>query len=184
MVSTRRNPVSDGASHSTGVLTQSKSNAKTKRSKSKKKTKTKNGDGQNVTEGDDQNIIPDRQTEEEDQGQTITQNKSSQPSIFRSRFPGLEMETFEDHLDDWTLVELRQHIAKQGSKSSRPHQEIRTLVKSICLEYEKRMLMAALMGGVPEIVIWNLVVLKRPYTCQPIGEKERGRGMQIPGFDF
>ncbi|KAH9817298.1 hypothetical protein DFH28DRAFT_890079 [Melampsora americana] len=82
---------------------------------------------------------------------------SSKTTIFRSRFPGLEMESFENCLDDWTVVELRQTIAKQGATSSRASTEIRALVKSIRLEYEKRMLMAALMGGVPEAVVWKIV---------------------------
>ncbi|EGF98563.1 uncharacterized protein MELLADRAFT_95558 [Melampsora larici-populina 98AG31] len=84
---------------------------------------------------------------------SVTKDKQ----IFRSRFPGLELDTFEDHIDEWTTVGLREAIAKQGSTTSRPHSNIRALVKSIRLEYEKRMLMAALMGAIPEAVVWNIV---------------------------
>ncbi|EGG07683.1 uncharacterized protein MELLADRAFT_71666 [Melampsora larici-populina 98AG31] len=85
-------------------------------------------------------------------------NDTTNPTpVFRSRFPGLEMDTFEESLDDWTVVALRQNIAKQGSTLSRPAPEIDALVKTIRLQYEKRMLMAALMGGLPEVVVWSIV---------------------------
>ncbi|KAH9815288.1 hypothetical protein DFH28DRAFT_893311 [Melampsora americana] len=82
---------------------------------------------------------------------------SKQPKTFISRFPDLDLETFHDHLDDWTLVALREANAKQAPKGTRASTEIRSLVKSIRLNYEKQMLMAALMGGLHEVVVWNLV---------------------------
>ncbi|KAH9811113.1 hypothetical protein DFH28DRAFT_1085265 [Melampsora americana] len=92
--------------------------------------------------------------QEETDANNDANNKST---VFRSRFPGFELDTFEDFLGDWTLVGLRQAIAKQGSTLNRASQEINALVKTIRIQYEKRMLMAALMGGVPEAVIWNIV---------------------------
>lgn len=96
---------------------------------------------------------------EDEQGlaQKSQTTRSNKKAIFRSRFPGLEIDTYEDCLDDWTVDELRQNIAKQASRSSKAPQDIKSLVKTIRLEYEKRMLMAALMGAVPEIVVWNIV---------------------------
>ncbi|EGG09726.1 uncharacterized protein MELLADRAFT_95186 [Melampsora larici-populina 98AG31] len=84
------------------------------------------------------------------------EDESAPPAVFLSRFPGLELGDFEKQLDDWTLVSLRQAISKQASKRSKAPGEIQLLVR-IRLEYEKRMLMAALMGAVPKVVIWNLV---------------------------
>lgn len=84
-------------------------------------------------------------------------SNSNDKQVFRSRFPGLELDSFENHLDEWTTVGLREAIAKQGATNSRPHSDIRALAKSIRLEYEKRMLMAALMGAIPEAVVWNIV---------------------------
>lgn len=104
---------------------------------------------------------------------TITQNSQHQANTgdeeieeesntlesqaFRSRFVGLDIDNFEDQREDWTLIGLRQAIAKQNARTSKAPPEIKLLVLSIRMEYEKRMLMAALMGGVPEIVVWNIV---------------------------
>ncbi|EGG07268.1 uncharacterized protein MELLADRAFT_85890 [Melampsora larici-populina 98AG31] len=98
----------------------------------------------------DQNRVRDRSAQN-------NQNASTKKTIFRSQFPGFEMDNYEDFLDDWTVDELRENIAKQGSRSSKAPKDVKSLVKTIRLEYEKRMLMAALMGGVPEVVVWNIV---------------------------
>ncbi|KAH9813415.1 hypothetical protein DFH28DRAFT_1096485 [Melampsora americana] len=80
---------------------------------------------------------------------------------FVSKYPSLTPENFERQLDKWTIADLRQEIIKQKSPFShnrtRAPQEIRDLTSLIRIGYEKRILMAALMGGVPETVIWDLV---------------------------
>ncbi|EGG04659.1 uncharacterized protein MELLADRAFT_88701 [Melampsora larici-populina 98AG31] len=102
------------------------------------------------------NNNPDPQNRTKQPQESNVNKKQSSP-IFRSRHPGLEMDTFEESLNDWTLVALRQDIAKQASKANRAHPDIDALVKTIRMQYEKRMLMAALMGGVPEAVVWKIV---------------------------
>ncbi|EGG11201.1 uncharacterized protein MELLADRAFT_70891 [Melampsora larici-populina 98AG31] len=77
---------------------------------------------------------------------------------FRSRFPQLELDMFEDELPKWTLVGLREAIVHQDSRRSKAPKEIKDLVKIMRFEFEKRILMIALMAGVPEVVIWNLVI--------------------------
>ncbi|KAH9807711.1 hypothetical protein DFH28DRAFT_1138040 [Melampsora americana] len=103
------------------------------------------------------NNNPDSQNQNENQPQESDVNKKQSSAIFRSRYPGLEMDNFEESLEDWTLVGLRQTIAQQASTANRAHPDIDALVKTIRLQYEKCMLMAALMGGVPEAVVWNIV---------------------------
>ncbi|EGG00110.1 uncharacterized protein MELLADRAFT_93848 [Melampsora larici-populina 98AG31] len=92
-----------------------------------------------------------------DQTTNDKQQQLNQPKTFISRFPGLDLDTFHEHLDEWTLVRLREANAKQAPKGTRAPTEIRAVVKSIRLNYEKQMLMAALMGGLHEVVVWNLV---------------------------
>lgn len=84
-------------------------------------------------------------------------NPKKSSTIFQSRFPGLELDTFEDELDNWTLIELQEAILSQGSRRSTAPKDIKKIVQVVRLEFEKRILMIALMAGVPEIVIWNLV---------------------------
>ncbi|EGG11803.1 uncharacterized protein MELLADRAFT_90762 [Melampsora larici-populina 98AG31] len=98
---------------------------------------------------------------------TQSQTETSQPlskknhrkagKAFRSRFPGLELDNFEEELPKWTLVSLREAIFHQQSRRSTAHKDIKDLVKIMRMEFEKRILMIALMAGVPEVVIWNLV---------------------------
>lgn len=137
MVSTRSKPTTEDPP----VSTENQSQVNKKKTNKKKKKSNTRGENSTSTPLDE----------------TTNEDNSTEPTIFRSRFPGLEMETFENHLDNWTLTSLRQAITKQDLKNSKAPSEIKTLVKGIRLEYEKRMLMAALMGGVPEAVVWNLV---------------------------
>lgn len=76
---------------------------------------------------------------------------------FVSRFPGLDIDDFESHVDDWTVAGLQGEIEKQDSRSTKAHSEIKALVKRLRLDYEKKILMACLMGNVPEAVLWKLV---------------------------
>lgn len=92
-----------------------------------------------------------------DEDNEVSKKRPTTSTIFRSRFPGLEIEDFEQKLNAWTLVGLCEAITNQASKNSRPPREIKALVKGIRLQYEKQMLMAALMGGLPEVVVWNIV---------------------------
>ncbi|KAH9809124.1 hypothetical protein DFH28DRAFT_934632 [Melampsora americana] len=52
------------------------------------------------------------------------QIRTPNTSIFCSRFPGLELNTFEDHLPEWTLVALREANSKQAPKTTKASQEI------------------------------------------------------------
>ncbi|KAH9809137.1 hypothetical protein DFH28DRAFT_1134331 [Melampsora americana] len=126
---------------------------------SKKKSASKKGGHKTANKKSTNNnqLTEESENQNTNHPQESDVNKNKSTSIFRSRFPGFEMDNFEDFLDDWTLVDLRQTIAKQASTANRAHPDIDALVKTIRLQYEKRMLMAALMGGVPEAVIWNIV---------------------------
>ncbi|KAH9809041.1 hypothetical protein DFH28DRAFT_1086994 [Melampsora americana] len=86
-----------------------------------------------------------------------TQEKAKKSTIFQSRFPGLELDTFEQQLDSWTVIKLQESIAQQNSRRSKAPKEIKDLIKIVRMEFEKRILSIALMAGVPEVVIWNLV---------------------------
>ncbi|KAH9814914.1 hypothetical protein DFH28DRAFT_894025 [Melampsora americana] len=95
--------------------------------------------------------------------QTMTETGATseppQTKTFCSRFPGLEIETFEDELPNYTLIGLREAIKKQDSRRSKAHQDVKDLVKIVRMQFEKRILMISLMAGVPKVVIWNLVGL-------------------------
>lgn len=103
----------------------------------------------------------DSTTNQPTQTMTETGATSELPKTktFRSRFPGLEIETFEDELPNHTLIGLREAIKKQDSRRSKAHQDVKDLVKIVRMQFEKRILMISLMAGVPEVVIWNLVGL-------------------------
>lgn len=110
----------------------------------------------------DLNNLRTNRTAEEDDGDTQdpTEDEShpkKSSTIFQSRFPGLDLDTFEDELDNWTLIKLQEAILSQGSRRSTAPKEIQNLVQVVRLEFEKRILIIALMAGVPEVVIWNLV---------------------------
>jgi hypothetical protein len=115
------------------------------------------------TQSEDDDADEIRETEENNESTRTTTNegskskKDSTPKVFRSRFPGFELDTFEDVLDDWTLITLREAIVNQASRWNSVPKDIRNLVKIVRLEFEKRILMIALMAEVPEVVIWNLV---------------------------
>ncbi|EGG06870.1 uncharacterized protein MELLADRAFT_86305 [Melampsora larici-populina 98AG31] len=158
---------------STTRASQSKTNRSSVRSsnKSKKKTprnkkttsKTTTGDSATDRFDADNNHNPDENEDDEFHDETNQQTSGtapkskSKPSIFQSRFPDLELDTFEQQLDSWTIVKLQEAILQQDSRRSTAPKEIKDLVKVVRMEFEKRILMIALMAGVPEIVIWNLV---------------------------
>ncbi|EGG09941.1 uncharacterized protein MELLADRAFT_95233 [Melampsora larici-populina 98AG31] len=89
-------------------------------------------------------------------GQKKTGNRS-----FVTCFPGLTPENFEQQVDKWTVADLRQRLVEQQQKQAhnrtRAPQDITDLTEIVCIGFEKRMLMVALMGGLPETVIWDLV---------------------------
>lgn len=98
-----------------------------------------------------------RTPEDPPDGNSTKQDKSKQSTVFQSRFVGLDINTFEQQLDNWTLVSLQEAIVSQDSRRSTAHKDIKDLVQVVQMEFEKRILMIALMAGVPEVVIWNLV---------------------------
>ncbi|KAH9819433.1 hypothetical protein DFH28DRAFT_1145117 [Melampsora americana] len=111
---------------------------------------------------DNEDATVDRESEAEGQDNTDDPNSSTVPknqedTVFRSQFPQLELDTFEEHLDKWTITSLKDSIVKQGSQRSTAHKDIKDLVKIIRMNFEKCILMVALMAGVPEVVIWNLM---------------------------
>lgn len=126
----------------------------------KKQTAGTAADLLNQEESNLEDDDPDFENDDED---THTQEVPKSPNtnrtenIFCSRFPSLELDTFQDQLDQWTIVQLRDAIVKQDSRRSSAHKDIKDLVKLIRMDFEKRVLMVALMAGVPEVVIWNLM---------------------------
>lgn len=126
------------------IQSQVKSAAKTK-SRQKKTTSKKSGDASStqaaqeqsgVNSNNNSNDLQDLLPLELENDQTNDDGPASTtPRVFQSRFPGLQLNDFEDHLEDWTVVTLRQAIAQQGSKKSKAPSEIRSLVLSIRLEY-------------------------------------------------
>ncbi|KAH9808488.1 hypothetical protein DFH28DRAFT_1069466 [Melampsora americana] len=77
--------------------------------------------------------------------------------VFQSRFPGSELDTFKNKLENWSLIKLQDAIRHQDSRRSNVPRDIKDLVKIVRMEFEKRILMIALMAAVPEVVIWNMV---------------------------
>lgn len=168
MVATRSNPPPSRTTRTSGnnsaVTTNTQSASKTKSKKTKPQSRISTGHAQTSVSSQSAREEPNPNMEDEIDSRNDVQREDSGPgvengvkNVFKSRFPGLELDNFESQVDKRTVVELRQDIAKQSSKASRASHEIQSLVKGIRLDYEKRMLMAALMGGVPEVVIWNLV---------------------------
>ncbi|EGG01744.1 uncharacterized protein MELLADRAFT_91920 [Melampsora larici-populina 98AG31] len=156
MVSTRANRGSQSSAPPTQT-TSTTTKTTTKKSK-RKRTRTTKGLTTSDSEHTQDDINGNGQKEVDTRDEETEEESNRLESIaFRSRFPGFEIDKFEEKRKDWTLIALRQAIAKQNSKTSKAPQEIKSLVLSIRMEYEKRMLMAALMGGVPEIVVWNIV---------------------------
>lgn len=80
---------------------------------------------------------------------------------FTSAFPSLTPENYEEQINNWNLPELRAALAEQKKNRTRHRNqtptEIQNLVEIIRLGYEKQILMAALMAGVSEAVVWSLV---------------------------
>ncbi|KAH9808172.1 hypothetical protein DFH28DRAFT_1088085 [Melampsora americana] len=178
---TSKQPKTNGQNRKHDDTNESDSNSdsanKTRAKKSSKQVNsTKKKGGRN--QGNEQTSIdshPQNANNQEDGGANNHNDTTETTSTFRSRFPGLELDNFEESLDDWTVVALRQTIAKQGSTLSRAAPEIDALVKTIRLQYEKRMLMAALMGGLPEAVVWAIVRLLIRSGVSDLGRGEGGR---------
>ncbi|EGG01336.1 uncharacterized protein MELLADRAFT_92582 [Melampsora larici-populina 98AG31] len=125
---------------------------------SSRKSGTGDSDDEEDSQADEDQPIDKNATETEDPSATQTNAKESN-RVFQSRFPGLEFDTFEQELDNWSLVKLQEALQKQESRRTKVHKEVRDLVEIMRMEFEKRMLMIALMAGVPEVVIWKLVGL-------------------------
>ncbi|EGG05196.1 uncharacterized protein MELLADRAFT_88277 [Melampsora larici-populina 98AG31] len=119
---------------------------------------------------DNQPRTEDNQPRTEARPNPSSNQARSTQSAFTSCFPSLTPLTYEQQLENWTIADLRQAIADQKKNKShnrtRAHQDIQNLIKIIRIGYEKRMLMAALMGGVSEAVIWDLVNVA-PKTVGP-----------------
>ncbi|KAH9809613.1 hypothetical protein DFH28DRAFT_904323 [Melampsora americana] len=132
-----------------GARNQSDTNNRSKRFKELQQNNTSNQQERGVDHG-----MADSRTFN-DHGED-----ENQPE-FTSNYPGLTIDNLEAELSKWTLVELRtalmeQKIQKSRHKNQTPS-EIKTLVELIRRDYEKRMLMAALIGGISETMIWELV---------------------------
>lgn len=140
-----------------------KTTAKKKSNRTKKKTsqttRTDQDQGGSGSERSDTHGTDDEEGLQErvDSEAGPTQSKAKKSTIFQSRFPGLELDTYEQQLDLWTVIKLQESLVQQNSRRSKAPKEIKDLVKIVWMEFEKRILMIALMAGVPEIVIWNLV---------------------------
>lgn len=106
---------------------------------------------------DTTNVNPEGQDDDLERSSAPKPAENLEDKIFRSRFPQLELETFEDDLEKWTIASLRDAIFKQDSQRTTAHKDIKDLVKVLRMDFEKRILMVSLMGGVPEVVIWNLM---------------------------
>ncbi|EGG09702.1 uncharacterized protein MELLADRAFT_95144 [Melampsora larici-populina 98AG31] len=125
---------------------------------SSRKSGTGDSHDKEDSQADEDQPIDKNTTETEDPSPTQTNAKKSN-RVFQSQFPGLEFDTFEQELDNWSLVKLQEALQKQESRRTKVHKEVRDLVEIMRMEFEKRMLMIALMAGVPEVVIWKLVGL-------------------------
>ncbi|KAH9823492.1 hypothetical protein DFH28DRAFT_1173069 [Melampsora americana] len=97
----------------------------------------------------------------DDDSENNSTSKDRNTEEFISCFPSLTPENYEEQVSNWTLVELRKALVDQKNKKSRHKNQsppdIQKLVQIIRMGYEKRMLMAALMGGISEYMIWSLV---------------------------
>ncbi|EGG03946.1 uncharacterized protein MELLADRAFT_89771 [Melampsora larici-populina 98AG31] len=124
----------------------------------KKNTSSASGTAADTLNDEEEIKDPDFEDEDEDT-QEIPNSSKTIPTkkIFRSRFPQLELDTFEEQLDQWTIAKLRDCIVKQNSCRSSAHKDIKDTVKLLRMDFEKQVLMVALMAGVPEVVIWNLM---------------------------
>lgn len=93
----------------------------------------------------------------ENEEETNTNTDKQQEKVFKSRFPEFDLDNFEEKRPSWSIVKLREAIVGQDSRRSTAPKDIKDLVKIIRMDFEKTILMVALMAGVPEVVIWNLV---------------------------
>ncbi|EGF97714.1 uncharacterized protein MELLADRAFT_84516 [Melampsora larici-populina 98AG31] len=88
-------------------------------------------------------------------------NDTENQPEFTSNFSALNFDNVEEQLEKWTLVELRNALSNQKKQTSRHKnqapREVKTFVELIRRDYEKRMLMAALIGGISKTMIWSLV---------------------------
>ncbi|EGG13215.1 uncharacterized protein MELLADRAFT_86738 [Melampsora larici-populina 98AG31] len=131
--------------------------ARKKTSKKRKTTSTSDLNSGNPLDDElpnEESLTNQNATAKKDAPST-TQTGSNQ--VFQSRFPGLEFDTFEQDLDKWTITKLQEALLGQGSRRTKVNKEVQNLVEVMRIEFEKRMLMIALMAGVPEVVIWKLV---------------------------
>ncbi|KAH9810647.1 hypothetical protein DFH28DRAFT_902725 [Melampsora americana] len=113
-------------------------------------------DGINPPENNPQTPLNNPQT-----NRHTSSDRQQKSKDFNSRFPALDIENMEQELNKWTLVDLRKALAEEKKNRSRHKNqapaEIEDLVQLIRLDYEKRMLMAALIGGISGTMVWSLV---------------------------
>ncbi|EGG04912.1 uncharacterized protein MELLADRAFT_88330 [Melampsora larici-populina 98AG31] len=156
MPSSTRSKAKRGSASNRSSSTKSKK--KTPQNKKNKSTTAETNSKTHDLDEDEDGANAFQDEDEPNQEPSATAKKSkTNPAIFQSRFPGLELDSFEQELDSWTIVQLQESIIQQDSRRSTAPKEIKNLVKLVRMEFEKRILMIALMAGVPEIVIWNLV---------------------------
>ncbi|EGG06548.1 uncharacterized protein MELLADRAFT_86363 [Melampsora larici-populina 98AG31] len=138
------------------VATKASNNRKTD---TRKRPNTSNRGSKRAREGqqdDQQGNDLDR-----DEENLLNPNDDETHPEFTSNFPELTFDNVEEQLDKWTLVELRNALKDQKKRTLRHKNqapsEIKTFVELVRRDYEKRMLMAALIGGISETMIWSLV---------------------------
>ncbi|EGF97326.1 uncharacterized protein MELLADRAFT_85864 [Melampsora larici-populina 98AG31] len=123
----------------------------------KKKSLRKNNRGRQPTPEPDATNLADNIRSEVDTTNLADNTRSKE---FTSSFPSLNIDNMEQELDKWTVVDLRKELAERKKNASRHKNqvptEINNLVQLIRLDHEKRMLMAALIGGISETMVWEL----------------------------
>ncbi|KAH9807648.1 hypothetical protein DFH28DRAFT_914025 [Melampsora americana] len=145
------------------VSKQRKGSANTKRKSSRQHNRghQPTPDPDTTTNTADDTINPRTSSNNEQSTPQTSLNDQQKTKQFISSFPSLAIDNMEQELDKWTVVDLRKALAEQKKKSSRHKNqvpsEIEDLVELIRLDHEKRMLMAALIGGISEAVVWSLV---------------------------
>ncbi|KAH9813487.1 hypothetical protein DFH28DRAFT_896471 [Melampsora americana] len=148
---------SKGTSHSQPKRTATGNSGKNKKKTNTSKNKRTDSNSRENSATPTERTLPDPLVNSRQSVENTRPAKSQKTNIFQSRFSPLDLETFEDKLDEWTLIGLQDAVNKQDSRRTKAPKEIKDLVKILRMEFEKRILMVALMAGVPQVVIWNLM---------------------------
>ncbi|KAH9807109.1 hypothetical protein DFH28DRAFT_1140347 [Melampsora americana] len=145
------------------VSKQRKGSANTKRKSSRQHNRghQPTPDPDTTTNTANDTINPQTSSNNEQSTPQTSLNDQQKTKQFISSFPSLAIDNMEQELDKWTVVNLQKALAEQKKRYSRHKNqvpsEIEDLVELIRLDHKKRMLMAALIGGISEAVVWSLV---------------------------